>query len=128
MSVILSVHRRVPIQGSCLSPYSHHFIIQVPPHPRTCFLFFNIFLGTLIPLFQTSGDISSGFQSQSGFCLIQTLWSIHDIYSLRFTSGVTPLPVYMASIVAGRFPHIHLSAEVGCRIRTTDLLLCSQTR
>ena len=27
-------------------------------------------LGPLIPLFQTSGDVSSGFQSQSGFCLI----------------------------------------------------------
>ena len=31
------------------------------------------FLGPLIPLFQTSGDVSSGFQSQSGFCLIRTL-------------------------------------------------------
>ena len=31
------------------------------------------FLGPLIPLFRTSGDVSSGFQSQSGFCLIQTL-------------------------------------------------------
>ena len=31
------------------------------------------FLGPLIPLFRTSSDISSGFQSQSGFCLIRTL-------------------------------------------------------
>ena len=31
------------------------------------------FLGGLIPLFWTSGDVSSGFQSQSGFCLIWTL-------------------------------------------------------
>ena len=30
------------------------------------------FLGPLIPLFRTSGDVSSGFQSQSGFCLIRT--------------------------------------------------------
>ena len=30
-----------------------------------------LFVGPLIPLFWTSGDISSGFQSQSGFCLIQ---------------------------------------------------------
>ena len=29
-----------------------------------------LFVGPLIPLFQTSGDVSSGFQSQSGFCLI----------------------------------------------------------
>ena len=32
------------------------------------------FVGPLIPLFWTSGDVSSGFQSQSGFCLIWTLW------------------------------------------------------
>ena len=31
------------------------------------------FVGPLIPLFWTSGDISSGFQNHSGFCLIQTL-------------------------------------------------------
>ena len=29
------------------------------------------FVGPLIPLFWTSGDVSSGFQSQSGFCLIR---------------------------------------------------------
>ena len=28
------------------------------------------FLGPLVPLFWISGDISSGFQSQNGFCLI----------------------------------------------------------
>ena len=27
-------------------------------------------LGPLVPLFWISGDVSSGFQSQSGFCLI----------------------------------------------------------
>ena len=41
---------------------------------------------------------------------------VHDIHSLRFTSGVTPLPVYMASIAASCFPHMRVSAEVGCRI------------
>ena len=34
------------------------------------------FVGPLIPLFWTSGDVSSGFQSQSGFCLIRT-WQRH---------------------------------------------------
>ena len=40
------------------------------------FFFFNfwrtgvLFVGPLIPLFWTSGEVSSGFQSQSGFCLI----------------------------------------------------------
>ena len=44
----------------------------------TFFFFFKFlldtcpFVGPLIPLFWTSGDISSGFQSQSGFCLIRT--------------------------------------------------------
>ena len=39
---------------------------------------------------------------------------IHNIHSLRFTSSVTPLPVYMASIVAHRFSQMCVSAEVGC--------------
>ena len=30
-----------------------------------------LFLGSLVPLFWISGDVSSGFQSQSGFCLIR---------------------------------------------------------
>ena len=29
------------------------------------------FLGPLVPLFCISGDVSSEFQSQSGFCLIR---------------------------------------------------------
>ena len=37
-------------------------------------------------------------------------------------------PVYNASIAASRFPHMHVSAEVGCHIRTTDLLLGRRTR
>ena len=37
------------------------------------------------------------------------------IHSLRFTSGVTPLPVYNASIAASRLPHMCVSAGVGCR-------------
>ena len=40
---------------------------------------------------------------------------VHDIHSLRFTSGVTHLPVYNASIAASRFPHMCVSAEVGCQ-------------
>ena len=50
----------------------------MPPACSTCTLF-KMFLadtftcsilGPLVPLFWISGDISSGFQSQSGFCLI----------------------------------------------------------
>ena len=43
---------------------------------------------------------------------------IHDIHFLRFTSGATPLLVYMASIAASCFPHVRVSAEVGCKIQT----------
>ena len=53
---------------------------------------------------------------------------VHDIHYLRFTSCATLLPVYMASIAASRFPHMHVSAEVGCWIWTADLLLGSQMR
>ena len=44
---------------------------------RESFFFFNkvfgghvFFLGPLVPLFWICGDVSSGFQRQSGFCLI----------------------------------------------------------
>ena len=53
-------------------------------------------------------------------------WGICDIHSLRFTSGVTPLPMYMASIVAGHFSYMHILAEIECWIWTTDFLLDSQ--
>ena len=73
-------------------------------------------VGPLISLLWTTGDISSWFQSQSGFFLIWT-WQRHTWYIcyLRFTCGVTPLPVYNASILACCLPHMHISAEVGCR-------------
>ena len=86
------------------------------------FFFFNFlldtcpFFGPLIPLFWTSGDVSSGFQSQSGSALFELCGGVRDICSLRFTSGATPLTVYIASIAAGCFPHMHVSAEVGCWI------------
>ena len=71
--------------------------------------------GSLIPLFWTSGDISSGFQNQSGQPYSH-LAKAYMIHSLKFTSGATPLPVYMASIAASCSPYIHVSAEVGCWI------------
>ena len=74
----------------------------------TQFLFLNfwrtwvLFVGSLIPLFWTSGDVSSGFQSQSGFYLIHT-WRRHMsnvTHSLRFTSGATPADLLAASMAA----------------------------
>ena len=53
--------------------------------------------------------------------LFKLCGGVRDIHSLRFISGVTPLLVYMASIATGHFPHMRVSAQVGCRIWTTDL-------
>ena len=67
----------------------------------------------LISLFWTSGDVSSGFQSQIGQPSSHFGRGICDMF-LRFTSGVTPLPVYIASIAASHLPLVHVSEEVGC--------------
>ena len=67
-------------------------------------------MGPLIPLFGTSGDVSSGFQSQSGFCLIRT-WRRHTsnvTYSLRFTSGAAPADLLVASMAAGPISPTHM--------------------
>ena len=55
-------------------------------------------MGSLIPMFCTSGDISSGFQSQSE----QTYLHLAEGYMLhmRFTSGVTPADLLLASMAA----------------------------
>ena len=56
------------------------------------------------------------FKTGVGSALFELCGGIRDICSLRFTSGATPLPVYIASIATGCFPHMCVSAEVGCRI------------
>ena len=55
-----------------------------------------------------------GFKARVGSTLFALGPDICDVYFMRFTSGVTPLPVYSASIVASCLPHMHFSAEVGC--------------
>ena len=59
------------------------------------------FLGPLVPLFWISGDVSSGFQSQSGFCLIRYFCGGEcNVHSPRFTSGATLADL----LAAGHFP------------------------
>ena len=60
------------------------------------FLFFKffcrtqvLFVGPLIPLFWTSGDVCPGFQNQGGFPRLHASSPVHNGF-LRFTSGVTP--------------------------------------
>ena len=48
-----------------------------------------LFLGPLIPLLWTSGDVCPGFQSQGGFPRLHASSPVHNGF-LRFTSGATP--------------------------------------
>ena len=58
-------------------------------------------LGPLVPLFRISGDVSSGFQSQSGFCLIRFFVEAKcNVHSPRSTSGATPADLMMAGITS----------------------------
>ena len=77
-------------------------------------------MGPLIPLFWTSGDVSSGLQSQNGFCLIrvQRRCTCYVTCSLRFTSGVTPADLLVASMAAElSLPHA-CKALVGLKTRS----------
>ena len=46
-------------------------------------------MGSLIPLFWTSGDVCPGFQSQGGFPHLHASSPVHNGF-LKFTSGATP--------------------------------------
>ena len=70
-------------------------------------------MGSLIPLFWTSGDISSVFQSGGR--------GIHVTCSLRFTSGVTPADLLASSLAAKLFSSMYLQAGIG-GARNWDLL------
>ena len=61
-------------------------------------------LGPLVPLFCISGDVFSGFQSQSGFYLIRFCGGKCNVHFLRFTSGSTPADLLVAGIAASHFP------------------------
>ena len=75
--------------------------MQSPLHPvlfqwESFFFFFLnfcrtqvLFVGPLIPLFWTSGDVCPGFQSQGGFPHLRASSPAHNGF-LRFTSGATP--------------------------------------
>ena len=88
---------------------------------KEIFFFLNFFL-THVHLWATDTHfrllVTSplGFKARVGSALFKLCGGVRDIRSLRFTSGATPLLVYIASIAAGRFPHMCVSPEVGCRI------------
>ena len=80
----------------------------------------NVFVvGSMIPLFWTSGDLFSGFQSVALFTLIG---GVRDIHSLKFISGVAPADL-LADMAAIGFPTCLFQQ----RIRLGDFLHSSQT-
>ena len=86
--------------------------------PSSIFFFFfkvfgghmSFFWGHWYPCF--SGDVSSGFQSQSGFCLIRYFCGGEcNVHSPRFTSGATLADLLAAGAQPVTSPHA--CAEVG---------------
>ena len=61
-----------------------------------------LFVGPLVPLFWTSGDVCPGFQSQGGFPRLHASLPAHNRF-LRFTSGVTPAGCIEVSMAAEPF-------------------------
>ena len=82
------------------------------------------FMGPLVPLFWISGDVSSGFQSQSGFCLICYFCGGEcNVHSPRFTSGATLADLLAAGAQPVTSPHA--CAEVG--LGTSSQVLVGDT-
>ena len=67
-----------------------------------------LFMGPLIHLFWTSGDVSFGIQSQRGQPYSHLL-EIFMIHSITFTSCVTPADLLVASMTADRSPYVCFS-------------------
>ena len=62
------------------------------------------FLGALVPLFWISGDVSSGFQSQSGLPYSHS-GGVHNVRSPRSTSGATLADLLAAGAQLVLSPH-----------------------
>ena len=66
-------------------------------------------LGPLVPLFWLSGDVSSGFQSQSGFCLIRFFAEVNVMYIPWDPPLVLHLPTsWRPAFQSVAYPHAHL--------------------
>ena len=84
--IFLGYHGRKPVVVLCVCVFLNFWWPTCPS------------MGPRIPLFWTSGDVSSGWEAlfvlSRGTC---------DVYSLRFTSGVTPAAdLLTASMAASR--------------------------
>ena len=107
-----------PVEGyspTNLQPYGHRYEIDI----QIAFFFFLLkfladtcpFWGPLVALFWISGDVSSGFQSQSGFCFIQ-IAEPNVMHIPQDPSLVLHMPT--SWLLAGQaVTSPHASAEVG---------------
>ena len=99
---------------------SSHSIVQLATSNTLFFL--KIFVGLMSIFWATDTPVLDFWgcllwvSKPEWAALFKLCRGVCDICSLRFTSGMTPLPVYMSSIAASHFPHMYVSAEVGCRI------------
>ena len=66
------------------------------------------FLGPLVPLFWISGDVSSGFQSQSGFCLIRYFCGGECNVHSQDSPLVLHLPTSWQPARGRSLPHMHV--------------------
>ena len=65
-------------------------------------------LGPLVPLFWISGDVSSGFQIQSGFCLIHFFAKVNVMYIPWYPPLVLHLPTSWQPAHCQSLPHMHV--------------------
>ena len=85
------------------------------------------FVGYLIPLFWTSVDICSGFQSLDGFPHLHASLPTCNRF-FRFTSSAIPADFLVASMVAEPFrPRTFAQALVGLELEVSCLIKLSRT-
>ena len=86
----------------------------------SCFI-----LGPLIPLFWISGDISSGFQTQNGFCLIFFCGDKCNIHSLEIHLCATLANILTTSTAANCLPSCVFQHMMWCSLNESSLILSS---
>ena len=92
------------------------------------------FWGPLAPLFWISGDVFSGFQSQSGFCLIHFFAEVNVMYLRRDPPLLLPmLTSWQPAVQPVTSPHASAEVGLGSDLNgqsagqlTNALLLCQQ--
>ena len=85
------------------------------------------FWGPLVPLFWISGDIFSGFQSQSGFCLI-CIVKVNVMYIPQDPPLVLHVPTSWQPAHSQSRPHMHVQRWDLARIQTGNHLDRGRTR